>query len=80
MSDTRLPLREHRHMIRVLTLPSRKDVFLSRQGDEVSLDVPGGRVTLSLKGGWSESGIAYTHLTYEPIRACLVRFGKGPVR
>ena len=67
-------------MIRVLTLPARDDQWLARQGDKVSLDVPGGRVTFSLSGGWSESGIAYTHLEYEPIRAGLVRFGEGPRR
>lgn len=63
--------------IRVMT-PSGRDVWLTGRGDEAALDVPGGRVTLALDGGWSESGIAYTHLTYEPIRSGLVRFGEGP--
>jgi hypothetical protein len=65
-------------MIRVLTLPERSDAWLVRTKDAVSMDVPGGRVTLVLDGGWSESGIAYTHLRYEPLRAGLVRFGHGP--
>lgn len=66
-------------MIQVQT-SSPKDEWLVRQGDEVRLDVPGGRVTLALHGGWSESGIAYTRLSYEPIRSGLVRFGEGPTR
>ncbi len=65
-------------MIRVLTFPERADGVLVRQGDKVSMDIPGGRVTLALSGGWSESGIAFTHLVYEPIRQGLVRFGEGP--
>lgn len=66
------------NVIRVLTLPDRKDDFLIRLGDEISIDVPAGRVTFKLAGGWSESGIAYCHLTYQPIRQGLIRFGHGP--
>ena len=65
-------------MVRVLRPNERGDGWLVRQGDKTTLDVPGGRVTLELNGGWSESGIAYTRLSYEPIRAGLVRFGEGP--
>ena len=56
---------------------SLDDRWLSRQGDQVTLEVPGGRVCLVL-GGWSQSVIAYTRLTYQPIRSGLVRFGEGP--
>lgn len=63
-------------MIRVLTLPERQDKFLVRMGDSISMDVPTGRVTLALNGGWSESGIAYCHLTYKPIRRGLTRFAR----
>jgi hypothetical protein len=64
-------------MIRVLTLPDRQDKFLVRMGDEVSIDVPeNGRVTLALNGGWSESGIAYCHMTFKPIRQGLLSFAR----
>ncbi len=65
-------------MIRVITSDSGGNEWLSRIGDDVRLDVPGGRVTLELNGGWSESGIAYARLSYKPIRSGLVRFGDGP--
>lgn len=53
------------------------EVWLTNPSDVATLDVPGGRVTLRLND-WSESGIAFARLTFEPIRSGLVRFGEGP--
>ena len=76
MSDS--AAQRHR-MIRVLRPGPLSDGWLVRMGDKTTLDVPShGRVTLELNGGWSESGIAYARLSYEPIRQGLVRFGEGP--
>lgn len=65
-------------MIRVIAVPVHKDKFLSRTGDKIEMDIPGGRVTFSLNGGWSASGIAYCRLSYEPMRSGLIQFGAGP--
>lgn len=63
-------------MIRVFRPGLPTDGWLVRRGDRTTLDVPGGRVTLELSGGWSESGIAYCALTYKPIRAGLLSFAR----
>lgn len=54
--------------IRVQRPGNRDDGWLSRQGDRVTLDVPGGRVHLDLSN-WSSGGaMAYCRLSFEPVR------------
>jgi hypothetical protein len=60
--------------IRVLS-DGGKNGWLTRPGDRVSIEVPGGRVTLKFVAT-SQSGIVYTQLTYEDIRKGLVRFNR----
>jgi hypothetical protein len=67
--------------IRILSLEpgvTPQDVWVSRPGEEASIDIPGGRVTFR-SNGWSGNGeIMYAHLLYKPIQSGLVRFGNGP--
>lgn len=66
----------HTHMVRVLRPNEPGDGWLVNRGDKATLDVPGGRVTLELNGGWSKSGIAYCRLWYEPVRSGLCTFSR----